>query len=332
MIVRPRIIAFLSSLAFVALANHISDSLALVALANPISDFIASFSNIDVPSTGTVNIPASSKWRLTGLPPFPFDKFQFVFVQDDPVITSSIIEMNYRRGQTEGTITFTPTRAGIYHLEVSGFSESSKLGEDIIITEASTTQAETHTSTNTLLSTSPPAGPTSTTGSESTPVATYPSTTTVASNSPGIPTANSHDATPRSRLGVILGTTLGLLFVLSAIALYIWYRKVLNHMWAGAFKRAERIESISPYTYSSEKNGSRKEHLNLVSNAPHVPESHGATTGQNEGGDEEALREESTIDEVVVYHDDSEWRTRQRAGRVRVLEMPPRYDSVWQES
>ncbi|KAK7030326.1 hypothetical protein VNI00_014183 [Paramarasmius palmivorus] len=321
MIVRPRVIAFLSSLA-------------LLALANPVFDFIASsFSRMDVPSTGTVNIPASAKWRIPSLPRGSFDKFQIVFVQDNPVITTSVVQMNFTPGQTEGMISFTPTRTGL--------DTSAQVGGDITITEPSphesTTQAEARTSTNTILLTSQPFGPTSTTDSESTPVATYSSTTTVASSSPGILTPNPHGATRRSRLlGVILGTTLGLLFVLASIALYVRYQKSSNHLWIGVFfarKRVERTESISPYIHSAaEKSGSRKDRSNPVSNTPHIPESDGATAGRDEGENEEALGEESKIDEVVVYHDDSEWRTRLQAGRVRVLEMPPRYDSVWRES
>ncbi|KAK7021746.1 hypothetical protein VNI00_017294 [Paramarasmius palmivorus] len=313
MIIRPRVIAFLSSLA-------------LVALATPVLDFIASsLSNIDVPSTGTVNVPTSAKWRFPGLPGFSFDNIQIIFVKDSPVITSSVIEMNSKPDQTDGTIPFTATRTGIYHLEASGFGTSARLGGKITMTEPSTTQAETYTLTNTIFSTSQPAGPRSTADSEATPVATYSSTTAVASSSPEIPTANPHNTTPRSRLSVILGTTLGLLFVLAAIAIYVWYRR----SFAG--KRAERTDPISPYTYSSEKNGSRKDRLNPGSNAPHVPESHGATTGQNEGEDEEVIGEESTLDQVVVYHYDIERRPHQRTGHVRVSEMPPSYHSEWRE-
>ncbi|KAK7015579.1 hypothetical protein VNI00_019061 [Paramarasmius palmivorus] len=332
MIIRPKLIAFLSSLA-------------LVALANPIFESIAHLSKIDVPSTGTVNIPASARWRIPGPSGLSFDKLQFLFVQDDPLFISSVIETNYKPKQTEGTIPFTATRAGTYHLEICGPVAPARLGGNITMTEPryevlvnpqyhstdminfheSITQAETFTPTNTVLSTSQPVVPTSTTDSEATPVATYSSTTTVASSSPEIPTANPHNTTPRSRLSVILGTTLGLLFVLAAIAIYVWYRR----SFAG--KRAERIESISPYTYSSEKNGSRKERLNPVSNTPHVLETHGATTGQNEGEDEGVVREENTLDQVVVYHYDIERRPQQRTGHVRVSEMPPSYHSVWRE-
>ncbi|KAK7020256.1 hypothetical protein VNI00_017748 [Paramarasmius palmivorus] len=150
MIICPRIIAFLSSLA-------------LLALANPLFDLIASsLSRMVVPSTGTVNIPASANWRIPGLPGVSFDKFQIVFVQEKPDFTSSVIQTNFTPGQTEGTITFTATRTGVYHLEVSGLGASARLGRDITITEPSSTQAETQTSTNTISSTSQPVGPIST--------------------------------------------------------------------------------------------------------------------------------------------------------------------------
>ncbi|KAK7021748.1 hypothetical protein VNI00_017296 [Paramarasmius palmivorus] len=327
MIIRPRVIAFLFSLAFLALAD-------------PFFDFVLS-SLMVVPSTATVNIPAIVKWKNPSPPMFPFNKFQIIFVQDSPVTTSSVIEMDHKLGQTEGTIPFTATRAGrTYHLEASGYGTSARVEGNITVTEpryevlvnpqyhpinminfhGSTTQTDTFTSENSIPSTSQPVGPTSTTFSEAIPVAT-----TVASGSPEIPTANPHDTTPRSRIGVIFGTTIGLLFGLAAIAIYVWYQR----SFAG--KRAEHTDHVSPYTYSSEKNGSRKERLNLVSNAPHIPESHGATTGQNEGEDEEVIGEESTLDHVVVYHYDSERRPHQRTGHVRVLEIPPSYHSEWRE-
>ncbi|KAK7021749.1 hypothetical protein VNI00_017297 [Paramarasmius palmivorus] len=211
MIIRPGIIAFLSSLA-------------LLAVANPVFDFIASsLSHMAIPSTGTVNIPASAKWRIPGFLRGSFDEFQIVFVQENPVITSSVIQTNFTPGQTEGVITFTATTAGVYHLEVSGFGASAQLGENIIITEPSTTQT----------STSPP-GPTST-SSEATPVMT------------GMPTPKQ----PTSLLGAILGTILGLIVIIAAISLYLWFRRSSNRASASGTLDKEST-ALRPWLRSSQ--------------------------------------------------------------------------------
>ncbi|KAK7015580.1 hypothetical protein VNI00_019062 [Paramarasmius palmivorus] len=133
----------------------LSCSLVLSALGSPTLDFIASFiSNIVVPSTGTVNIPVSAKWKIPSflnLPPPSYDGIQIILVQDKPIDASSTIDKNYKPGQTEGVIEFTPTRTGTYHLEVSGFLVSTRIGNDITITDPST-QIETQAQTNTMSS------------------------------------------------------------------------------------------------------------------------------------------------------------------------------------
>ncbi|KAK7030324.1 hypothetical protein VNI00_014181 [Paramarasmius palmivorus] len=206
-----------------------SASLVPSALENPALDFIASFiSNIDVPSTGTVNVPVSAHWKIPDLPPLPFDEIQIILVQDKPIDASSTIDKNYKPGQTEGVITFTPTRTGTYHLEVSGFSTSARLGNDITITDPST-PAETQTQTNTMSSISSTPEPHSTDDSLATTITTaailptvisstvastsfYTHTLTSAaiSSTPGITTTATVSSTPGIPTTSTLSSTLGI--------------------------------------------------------------------------------------------------------------------------
>ncbi|KAK7020711.1 hypothetical protein VNI00_017611 [Paramarasmius palmivorus] len=223
--------------------------LASSSFANLLDTFVSKLSNIDIPSTGTVNVPANATWKIPRLLPLDYKVIQIVFVQDKPIATSNVIKKDYEPGDTAGTISFTATRAGTYDLAVAAFRKSARLGGDITITEQSTTQIETLSQTSMILSSSEqtPVGsvsPTTSTQSSSmasistsnvirgpTPTPTAQSTTvqtqtSVSQATSAAPSQPASDSDGNSRLlGAILGAVLGAIAVVAAILLYRRYRR-----------------------------------------------------------------------------------------------------------